>query len=391
MPLGHLQQTCAQQLRSPLQLPALRRAAVLLVLFFLCAPASAAAGSKARPLFITDARMGIHTYESIVQHKQRQVNIRVHLRFLCSQEHEQRSGNSAGAGGGARGSSSDTAGRVWVEGFVESHLIAAEPPAWAPNNPHFFAYQIQQLVNISISSRCAIAHLLPALVWQLRSELARKRDEVVCTRGSLADAGACTPHVRVCVCVCARACLSCLLPQGRHSPPPGVGGAARLGPVASAHAAEQPRPFHSGRGWRQHRAPAAAPAVPLQGWARSASAGGRHLERAHHHQRLSTGRRHAGLPGAAAPQAPQVGVSTAVAGLVALATAERGVNTLHNPSRAALGSAGATCGPRCADGCAVDMGGSGVRLMPSMCVNVRGGSAHGASTVTGRQATQQRA
>lgn len=129
----------------------------LLRLLFICIPlllldaAAAAAApitdsSSKGSLFVTDADMGIRTYNSIVELDQHPINVRVHLRFLCSQ---QPSSSSTQPGSG----DNDSSGSIAVEGFVSTYELTTQPPAWAPARPHYVPWQTRQHLDISINSR----------------------------------------------------------------------------------------------------------------------------------------------------------------------------------------------------------------------------------------------
>lgn len=125
----------------------------ILRLLFICSPlllldaaaAPPATDSSRRSLFVTDADMGIHTYNSIVELDQHPINVRVHLRFLCSQQPS----SSTQPGSGDNGSS----GNIAVEGFVSTYELTTQPPAWAPARPHYVPWQTRQHLDISINSR----------------------------------------------------------------------------------------------------------------------------------------------------------------------------------------------------------------------------------------------
>lgn len=124
----------------------------LISLLLLC---TAAAPTNSRSLFVTDADMGIHTYDGIVEVLNHPVNVRMHLRFICNSD---TSSSTAGSSNSPSGSSIDSSrtdsSSIGVEGFVSTYVITTKPPAWAPGAPHYVPWDIQQHLNISISSRC---------------------------------------------------------------------------------------------------------------------------------------------------------------------------------------------------------------------------------------------
>jgi hypothetical protein len=120
-------------------------------LFSLLLLCTAAAPTDSRSLFVTDADMGIHTYNSLVEVSNHPVNVRLHLRFICNQD----TGSTAGSSGNPSSidSSRTDSSSIRVEGFVSTYVITTKPPAWAPGAPHYVPWHIQRHLNISISSK----------------------------------------------------------------------------------------------------------------------------------------------------------------------------------------------------------------------------------------------
>jgi hypothetical protein len=147
----------------PLMLPiGFRNQLVLLLLqcLFSHVLLSVAANPLGNPLFTTDADMGIDTYDSIVEIGKHPVNVRAHLRFLCPQDHpsstpggKQQPGGSSMHLSNTDSSSSSQQDVINVEGFVSTYVLTQQPPPWSKSQPHYAPWQVQQHLNISISSR----------------------------------------------------------------------------------------------------------------------------------------------------------------------------------------------------------------------------------------------
>jgi hypothetical protein len=120
---------------------------------------SVAANPLGNPLFVTDADMGIDTYDSIVEIAKHPVNVRTHLRFLCPQgpgSSTQGSNKQPGDSSthlSSTDSSSSQQDVINVEGFVSTYVLTQQPPPWSKSQPHYAPWQVQQHLNISISSR----------------------------------------------------------------------------------------------------------------------------------------------------------------------------------------------------------------------------------------------
>lgn len=106
-------------------------------------------------IFVTDADMGVYTYDTIIEVSGHPVNVRLHLRFMCDGDTSSGSawGGSTSYTQGSSSSSSSISSSISIEGFVSTYLLTTKPPPWAAATPHYYPLDILHRVNVSTSSR----------------------------------------------------------------------------------------------------------------------------------------------------------------------------------------------------------------------------------------------
>jgi hypothetical protein len=125
----------------------------VLLLLSVTAAVAAATTLAHKNMFITDADMDIHTYDTLVDVSDHPANVRIHLRFICEGPVSSGSVGVASTGKTESSSSSTSSSSIRVHGFASAFPLTEQPPRWAPANPHFVPMDIQRHLNVSISSK----------------------------------------------------------------------------------------------------------------------------------------------------------------------------------------------------------------------------------------------
>lgn len=100
-----------------------------------------------RPLLITDADMGISTYNDIVKIFDKHFNVRVHLRILCRDLDI----NSSGSTDLSLSTGSTSSGEglmISAHGYVFVYPLQNRTRDWAPDHQHYVADEVQQYLRL---------------------------------------------------------------------------------------------------------------------------------------------------------------------------------------------------------------------------------------------------